>query len=55
MSDNNLLVLTRQFQGAENELIGGNVRVMRITEATRKKIAEHNPRQIANWDLFYGG
>lgn len=55
MRDKSLLVLTRQFQDIEDELIGENVRVVRITEATRKKIAEHNSHQIANWDLFYGG
>jgi hypothetical protein len=55
MQEKNLLVLTRQFQGVEDELIGDSVRVVRVTEATRKKIAEHNTHQIANWDLFYGG
>lgn len=55
MSDKNLVVLTRQFQGVEDELIGGDVRIVKITEATRKRIAEHNTHQIANWDLFYGG
>src|SRR6266404_1332009 len=56
MHQRSLLVLTRQFhQSVEDELIGGNVRVVRITDATRKKIAEDNTHQIANWDLYYGG
>ena len=56
MREKSLLILTRQFhQGVEDELIGENVRVVRITDAIRKKIAEDNTHQIANWDLYYGG
>jgi hypothetical protein len=55
MRDKSLIALTRRFRGVEDELIGRSVRVVRITDATRKKIAEHNPNQIANWDLFYCG
>jgi hypothetical protein len=56
MHQRSLLVLTRQFhQSVEDELIGGNVRVVRITDAIRKKIAEDNAHQIANWDLYYSG
>jgi hypothetical protein len=55
MREKSLLVLTRQFRAIEDELIGGNVRVVKITDATRKKIAEQNTYQIANRDLFFGG
>jgi hypothetical protein len=55
MREKSLLVLTRQFRDVQDELVGENVRIVRITDAIRKKIAEHNTHQMANWDVFYGG
>lgn len=35
MREKSLLVLTRQFQGVNDELVGGNVRVVRISDAQK--------------------
>jgi hypothetical protein len=34
------------FRNVKDEVIGGNVHAVSMSEATRKKIAEHNPHQI---------
>jgi hypothetical protein len=55
MTQKSLWVLTRQFSGVDDELIGDGVRVVKITNAIRSQIWEQNTYQIANWDLFYSG
>jgi hypothetical protein len=48
------LVLCRQFSDAEDELIGDQIRVLRMSEETRGTIWKQNEFRLANWDLFYG-
>jgi hypothetical protein len=55
MTQKSLWVLTRQFSGVNDELIGDGVRVVKITDATRSQMWDQNTHQIANWDLFFGG
>jgi len=55
MPEKSLLILARGFQAVEDELIGGSVRIVRLTKPTLQQIADQNVQQIANWDLFYSG
>lgn len=51
----NLFVLTRQFRDIDDELVGDGVRIIRVSDVLRAKILEQNNKQIAEWDLLYGG
>jgi hypothetical protein len=55
MPKKSLLVLTSQFGDVDGEPLGDGVRIIEISDAMLKQIYEQNNRQIANWDLFYGG
>src|SRR5260370_9616391 len=51
----NLFVLTRQFRDIDNEFVGDGGRIVRVYAAMRQKLLEQNSKQIAEYDLIYGG
>lgn len=55
MTSRTMLVLVRQFDGVEDELLGGGVRVIHLPEGIREKIYEQNSFAVAKWDLFASG
>src|SRR5882762_10951279 len=49
-----LLVLTTQFRDIDDELIGDDVRIVKISDTLRERILAQNNKQIAEWDLTHG-